>query len=103
MDDMTLRHPYAAIALVTLGVIILLHVLPAILKGRGGHLLGLVCLGLHIPLMPLMLFGGFTLELMILAYALSAFVFTAVKFITYELRVRKATFDTTAEEGESEE
>lgn len=89
MNDMTLIQPFAAISLCILGAIIILHILPAFVRA-GGHALGFVCLGLHIPLMPLMLLGGFPLEVMILAYAASAFLFTLVRLVTYERSLRRA-------------
>jgi len=89
MDGLTLNIPFAVISAVILALITVLHILPLFLRARGSHALSFVCVGLHIPLMPMMLLAGFKLEHMILAYAVSGFVFTLVKFIGYELSLRK--------------
>ena len=89
MNDMTLDPVFMAISLVLFLLILILDVLPRFLFKRHCVLLSLVGVGLHIPLMPLMLFAGFTLEWMILAYALSLFAFTTAHYICYAIDIKR--------------
>ena len=89
MNDMILNPLFLALCIVCFVFIIALDILPRFLKGRISSILSLVGIGLHIPLMPLMLFAGFTLELMILAYAASVFVFTLAHYVAYARNSRR--------------
>lgn len=88
MNDMTLVPAFACVSAIIYGLIIVLHVLPRFLKNRAGHALDLVCVGLHIPLMPMMLLAGFSLEVMILAYALSAFLHSVLTYVFHRLALK---------------
>lgn len=89
MNDMTLNPVFLAVTLVIFALILALDVLPRFILIRHRVWLSLVDVGLHIPLMPVMLFAGFTLEWMILAYATSVFVFTIAHYIRYTLDARR--------------
>lgn len=89
MNDMTLDPVFLAISIALYLLILAFDVLPRFLLVRHGGWLSLVGVGLHIPLMPLMLFAGFTLEWMILAYAASVFAFTLAHYIRYTLDARR--------------
>lgn len=85
MNDMTLNPTFLALAAVCFVAILVLDVLPRFMSGHLSVLLSLLCVGLHVPLMPLMLFAGFTLEWMILAYAASVFAFTLAHYVRFML------------------
>ncbi len=89
-DDMTLNPVFLAVTLVIFALILALDVLPQFILIRHRVWLSLVDVGLHIPLMPVMLFAGFTLEWMILAYATSVFTFTLAHYIRYTLDTKRA-------------
>lgn len=84
MDYYTTMQAVLEIAAIVLYVLVLvLDVLPVLFKGRLRAVLTYVGVALHIPLMPLILFGGFTLEVMICAYAVSIFAYTLARYIPY--------------------
>ena len=84
MDYYTTMQAVLKIAAIVLYVLVLvLDVLPVLFKGRLRAVLTYVGVALHIPLMPLILFGGFTLEVMICAYAISIFAYTLARYIPY--------------------
>jgi hypothetical protein len=89
MDYYTTVQAVLKIAAIVLYVLVLLSdVLPAFLKGGLRTVLSYVSVGLHIVLMPLILFGGFTLEVMICAYAVSIFAYTLARYIPYARTLR---------------
>ena len=85
MNDMTLNPIFLALAAVFFVAILVLDALPRFLSGRISAVLSFIGVGLHVPLMPLMLFAGFTLEWMILAYAASVLAFTLSHYVRYSL------------------
>ncbi len=93
---MTLNTLFLVLSIVCFVLVLALDVLPRFLSGHLSVLLSFVGIGLHIPLMPLMLFAGFTLEWLILAYAASAFAFTLTHYILYAINCKR----TGREEGE---
>ena len=95
MNDMTLHPPFLAFSIICFVLVLALDVVPRFLSGRTSTVLSLVGVGLHVPLMPLMLFAGFTLEWMILAYATSVFAFTLAHYIIYTVKSKR----TEEEEG----
>ena len=90
MDYIALQTIFKIIAIVLYVLIIALDVLPALLRGGPATVLSYVGIGLHIVLMPLMLLGGFTLEVMICAYAISIFAYTLARYLVH---VRKTSAD----------
>ena len=97
MDYYTTVQAVIMVASVALYVLILvLDVLPAFLPRIPAAVLSYICIALHLILMPLMLVGGFTLEVMILAYAISVFAYTLARYIAY---IRKARADEKGEEA----
>lgn len=89
MDYYTTVQAVLKIAAIVLYVLVLASdVLPAFLKGGLRTVLSYVSVGLHIVLMPLILFGGFTLEVMICAYAVSIFAYTLARYIPYARSVK---------------
>lgn len=87
---MTLNPLFLTLSIICFIFILASDVLPRFLHGHLSVLLSFLGVGLHLPLMPLMLFAGFTLEWMILAYAASLFVFTLAHYIAYTLDSRRA-------------
>ena len=89
MNDMTLDPVFLTVSVALFVLILAFDVLPRFLFLGHRTLLSIIGVGLHIPLMPLMLFAGFTLEWMILAYATSVFAFTLAHYIRYTLDARR--------------
>ena len=90
MDETTLKLIFTVITAIICALIVPLHIIPVFLRGRVARIISFVCIGLHVPLMPAMLFGGFDIEVMILTYTASAFLHALTRYILYELAKRKS-------------
>ena len=88
MDYIALQTIFKIIAIVLYVLIIALDVLPAFLHGIPAMALSYIGIGLHLILMPLMLLGGFTLEVMICAYAISIFAYTLARYLVHVRKTR---------------
>ena len=89
MDYYTTMQAVLKIAAIVLYVLVLaLDVLPVFFKGGLRTVLTYVGVALHISLIPLILFGGFTLEVMICAYAISIFAYTLARYIPYARSIK---------------
>lgn len=88
--NMTLNPLFLTLSIICFALILALDVLPRFISGHLSVLLSLFGVGLHLPLMPLMLFAGFTLEWLVLAYAASLLAFTLSHYIRYTLGTRRA-------------
>ena len=76
-------------ALVFIGIILLLHVLSAFVRGACATVLCIINIALHIALLAILIIGATPLEESVLAYMLSVFVYTLVRFVLYEVRRRE--------------
>ena len=88
MDYIALQTTFKILAIILYIFILALDVLPAFLRGILATVLSYVGIGLHLALMPLMLLGGFKLEVMICAYAISVFAYTLARYTVYIRKTR---------------
>ena len=74
-----------------------MHVLAALLRGRGAYISTTVGIALHVPLLLLMLALSFPMDTAALVWLLSLLIYTASMTLARTLRVRA---DSRREEGE---
>ena len=73
------------------GILILAsHILPHLIKGRAGQLIGLVGIPLHLALFVLLFFAGAELDLVVLCLVASLFVYSLVNYSFYLKNKREA-------------
>ena len=87
MSDMVIFDFPAIVALVI--AIIVLHVVSAVLQGRAAVAVIVLCIALHIVIIPLMLVSSVPLDEVVAVFMTSVFAYTLSRFIAYEIRRRR--------------
>ena len=85
------------LVLLALAVLIALHIVSHFVSEKLSKILTFVNIGLHVALLFLLMYKGFTIEEAVLAYMISLFAYTLTAYLTYKLRDGK-----TKEEAEAE-
>lgn len=96
MFDLLLNLPTEVLDIflyVLFGTILLIHVLSGLLNERIERVLTCVNITLHIPLLCLLLLRGVGVDLAVLLFMISVFAYTLVRFIKYEIEIRRGRDD----------